>query len=189
MPRWIRWVLLLAALRIAVAPALGQNIHMAIAKPLHVAGVAIDKLTIAPFRSSGESVTALIGGHVDVVSATAPVVLPQVAAGKLRIIASAAREPGSGPLAGGKTRGGAGGPADYVRHNGVGLPPGVNGRRGPGWGEALRKVSQDPQWRALVEKSGNQPIFRGYVESHRYMMSEWDAAAELARTLGLKGAR
>ena len=50
-------------------------------------------------------------------------------------------------------------------------------------------MSQDPQWRALVEKSGNQPIFRGYVESHRYMMSEWDAAAELARTLGLKGAR
>jgi putative tricarboxylic transport membrane protein len=86
-------------LRIAVAPALGQNIHMAIAKPLHVAGVAIDKLTIAPFRSSGESVTALIGGHVDVVSATAPVVLPQVAAGKLRMLASAAREPGSGPLA------------------------------------------------------------------------------------------
>ena len=64
-----------------MAPALGQNTHMAIAKPLKVAGVAVDKLTIAPFRSSGESVTALIGGHVDVVSATAPVILPQVAAG------------------------------------------------------------------------------------------------------------
>jgi len=178
-----------AALRIAVAPALGQNIHMAIAKPLHVAGVAIDKLTIAPFRSSGESVTALIGGHVDVVSATAPVVLPQVAAGKLRIIASAAREPGSGPLAGVKTWREQGVPADYVSYNGVTLPPGVNAEQIRFWEEALRKVSQDPQWRALVEKSGNQPIFRGYVESHRYMMSEWDAAAELARTLGLKGAR
>lgn len=177
------------ALRIAVAPALGQNIHMAIAKPLHVAGVAIDKLTIAPFRSSGESVTALIGGHVDVVSATAPVVLPQVANGKLRILASAAPVPGSGPLAGVKTWREQGVPADYVSYNGVTLPPGVHAEQIRFWEEALRKVSQDPQWRALVEKSGNQPIFRGYVESHRYMMNEWDAAAELARTLGLKGGR
>ncbi|HNK54147.1 MAG TPA: tripartite tricarboxylate transporter substrate-binding protein, partial [Ottowia sp.] len=165
------------------------NIHMAIAKPLHVAGGAIDKLTIAPFRSSGESVTALIGGHVDVVSATAPVVLPQVANGKLRILASAAPVPGSGPLAGVKTWREQGVPADYVSYNGVTLPPGVHAEQIRFWEEALRKVSQDPQWRALVEKSGNQPIFRGYVESHRYMMSEWDAAAELARTLGLKGGR
>lgn len=177
------------ALRIAVAPALGQNIHMAIAKALHVAGVAIDKLTIAPFRSSGESVTALIGGHVDVVSATAPVVLPQVVNGKLRILASAAPAPGGGPLAGVKTWREQGVPADYVSYNGVTLPPGVNAEQIRFWEEALRKVSQDPQWRALVEKSGNQPIFRGYVESHRYMMSEWEAAAELARTLGLKGGR
>ena len=53
-----------ASLRIAVAPALGQNTHLAIGKPLKTAGVAVDKLTIAPFRSSGESVQALIGGHV-----------------------------------------------------------------------------------------------------------------------------
>ncbi|HNK52665.1 MAG TPA: tripartite tricarboxylate transporter substrate binding protein, partial [Ottowia sp.] len=110
------------ALRIAVAPALGQNIHMAIAKPLHVAGVAIDKLTIAPFRSSGESVVALLGGHVDVVSATAPVLLPQVQAGKLRLIASAAAEHGSGPLAEVKTWREQGVPADYVSYNGVMLP-------------------------------------------------------------------
>jgi hypothetical protein len=90
-------------LRIAVAPALGQNTHMAIAKPLKAAGVAIDKLTIAPFRSSGESVTALLGGHVDVVSATAPVIVPHVQAGKLRILASASAQRGSGPLAEVKT--------------------------------------------------------------------------------------
>ena len=38
-------------------------------------------------------------------------------------------------------------------------------------------------------QSGNRPIFRGYVESHRYLMSEWQAATELATSLGLKGAR
>ena len=176
-------------LRIAVAPALGQNTHMAIAKPLKAAGVAIDKLTIAPFRSSGESVTALIGGHVDVVSATAPVILPQVQAGKLRIIASAAPEPGTGPLAGVKTWREQGVPADYISYNGVMLPPGVNAEQIRFWEDALRKVSQDKNWISLVERSGNKPIFRGYVESHRYLMSEWKATTELAASLNLGASR
>lgn len=176
-------------LRIAVAPALGQNTHMAIAKPLKVAGVAIDKLTIAPFRSSGESVTALIGGHVDVVSATAPVILPQVQAGRLRILASAAPEPGTGPLAGVKTWREQGVPADYLSYNGVMLPPDVNAEQIRFWEDALRKVSQDKHWIALVERSGNKPIFRGYVESHRYLMSEWKAATELAASLNLGASR
>ena len=176
-------------LRIAVAPALGQNTHMAIAKPLKVAGVAIDKLTIAPFRSSGESVTALIGGHVDVVSATAPVILPHVASGKLRIVASAAPEPGTGALAGVKTWREQGVPADYVSYNGVMLPPGVNAEQIRFWEDALGKVSQDKNWVALVERSGNKPIFRGYVESHRYLMAEWKAATELAASLNLGASR
>lgn len=172
-------------LRIAVAPALGQNTHLAIAKPLNTAGVAIDKLTIAPFRSSAESVTALLGGHVDVVSATAPVILPQVQAGKLRILASAAPEPGTGPLAGVKTWRQLGVPADYASYNGVTLPPGVNADQIRFWEDALRKVAQDKAWIAMVERSGNKPIFRGYVDSHRYLQSEWVASSELVKQLNL----
>jgi putative tricarboxylic transport membrane protein len=174
-------------LRIAVAPALGQNTHVAIAKPLKVAGVAVDKLTIAPFRSSGESVTALLGGHVDVVSATAPVVLPFVAEGKLRIIATAAAEHGTGPLAQVKTWREQGVPADYVSYNGVLLTPGVNADQIRYWEAALRKIALSKDWINLVEKSGNKPIFRGYVDSYRYLSDEWLAAHELAASLGLKG--
>ena len=178
-----------ALLRIAVAPALGQNTHIALAKPLKTAGVAIDRLTIAPFRSSGESVTALIGGHVDVVSATAPVILPQVAAGRLRVLASAAAEPGTGALAEVRTWRQQGVPADYVSYNGVMLPPGVNAEQIRYWEDALRLVSQDRRWLDLVERSGNKPIFRGYVDSHRYLQAEWQATTDLVQALGLKAAR
>jgi len=176
-------------LRIAVAPALGQNTHLALAKPLKVAGVAVDRLTMAPFRSSGESVTALIGGHVDVVSATAPVILPQVAAGKLRVLASAAPEHGSGPLADVKTWREQGVAADYVSYNGVLLPPGVNADQIRFWEDALRKVAQSKDWVAMVERSGNKPIFRGYVDSHRYLQAEWKLTTELVQQLGLAPAK
>ena len=174
-----------ASQKIAVAPALGQNTHLAIAKPLKVAGVAIDKLTIAPFRSSGESVNALLGGHVDVVSATAPVVVPHVLSGKLRIVASAAPERGTGPLADVKTWREQGVAADYVSYNGVMLAPKATPEQQAFWEAALRRVSQSPEWVALVEKSGNKAIFRGREEAQRYVDAEWKATAELAAELGL----
>ena len=174
-----------ASQKIAVAPALGQNTHLAIAKPLKVAGVAIDKLTIAPFRSSGESVNALLGGHVDVVSATAPVVIPHVLAGKLRIIASAAPERGVGPLAEVKTWREQGVAADYVSYNGVMLAPKATPEQLKFWEAALQRVAQSPEWIALVQKSGNKPIFRGREDSQRYFEAEWKATTELATALGL----
>lgn len=178
-----------AKLRCAIAPAPGQNIHLALVKPLQVAGVAIDQMTIAPFRSSGDSVLALLGGHVDVVAATAPLILPHLAAGKLRVLASAAPERGTGALAQVPTWRDLGVPADYVSYNGVMLPPGVNADQIRFWEDAMRQVSQDAKWRALVEKSGNKPIFRGFVESHRYMMSEWDATVRLVQALKLGAKR
>jgi putative tricarboxylic transport membrane protein len=172
------------SLKIAVAPLRGLNTHLAIVKPLQVAGVDVAKLTIAPFRSSGESMTALLGGHVDVVSATGPTVVPQVQAGKVRMIASAAPEHGTGPLAGVKTWREQGVAADYVSYNGVLLPAGVDAEQIRFWEDALRKVAASPEWMALVEKSGNKPMFKGYVDSHRYLQSELASTQQLVGSLG-----
>src|SRR3546814_10817910 len=51
---------------------------------------------IVPYKSSGESITALLGGHVDVVSASSPNVLAQYKAGTIRLLAvtTAERLPG-----------------------------------------------------------------------------------------------
>jgi putative tricarboxylic transport membrane protein len=168
-----------------VAPALGQNTHLAIAKPLKVAGVAIGQLTIAPFRSSGESVNALLGGHVDVVSATAPTLVPHLLAGKLRILASAAPERGTGPLADVKTWREQGVAADYVSYNGVMLAPRATPAQQQFWEAALKRVAASPEWTALVEKSGNKAIFRGSDASQRYLEAEWKATTELVTELGL----
>jgi len=37
----------------------------------------------------------------------------------------------------------------------------------------------------MVEKSGNKPLFKGYVDSHRYMQSEFKFTQELVAGLGL----
>jgi putative tricarboxylic transport membrane protein len=176
-----------SALRLAVAPLLGLNTHLAIAKPLQAAGVDIRKLTVVPFRSSGESMTALLGGHVDVVSATGPTVVPLAQAGKVRMLASAAAEHGTGPLDAVRTWREQGVPADYVSYNGVLLPPAVDAEQIRYWEDALRQVSASREWIELVRQSGNKPIFKGYVDSHRYLQAEFAQTRTLVASLGLAG--
>lgn len=175
------------SVRIAVAPLKGLNTHLAIAKPLKIAGVDVSKLTVVPFRSSADSMGALLGGHVDVVSATGPTVVPMAQAGRVRMLASAAPVRGSGPLANVPTWRESGVAADYVSYNGVLLPPGVDAEQIRFWEGALQKVSQSAEWKALVEKSGNKPMFKGYVDSHRYLQAELKDTQDLFAALGLGG--
>jgi putative tricarboxylic transport membrane protein len=160
------------SLKIAVAPLKGLNLHLAIAKPLKLAGVDVSQLTVVPFRSSGESMAALLGGHVDVVVATGPSVVPQTENGKVRMLASAAPQRGTGPLASVPTWREQGIATDFVSYNGVLLAPGVDAEQIRFWEDALRKVSETADWKALVERSGNKPIFKGYVESRKYLEQE-----------------
>lgn len=176
------------SLKIAVAPLRGLNLHLAIAKPLKLAGVDVARLTVVPFRSSGESVTALLGGHIDVVIATGPSITPQIPAGKIRMLVSCAAARGTGPLAEVPTWRELGIAADYVSYNGVLLPPAVDADQIRFWENALRKVSESPDWKQLVEKSGNKPIFKGYVDSHRYLQRELEETQTLVAALGA-GAR
>lgn len=72
---------------LAVATALGNHIHIGAVKPLMAAGVDVAGMTVAPFKSSAESVTALLGGHVDMVAATTANLVGQLEAGKIRLLA------------------------------------------------------------------------------------------------------
>jgi putative tricarboxylic transport membrane protein len=174
-----------ASVSFAVAPVRGLNTHLAIAKPLKVAGVAVDKLTVVPFRSSGDSMVALLGGNVDVVSATGPTVMPQVQAGKVRVLASASPQRGTGLMADVPTWREQGVAADYVSYNGVLLPGGVDAEQIRFWENALRQVAESAAWQAMVEKSGNRPMFKGYVDSHRYLEAELAETRALVAALGL----
>jgi len=142
-------------------------------------------LTVAPFRSSAESMGALLGGHVDMVVATGPTVVPQMQSGKIRVLVSAAPKRGTGPLAEVPTWREQGVEADYVSYNGVLLPPGVDAEQIRFWENALQKVAAAPEWKALVEKSGNKPIFKGYVDSHRYLQAELKDTQALVADLNL----
>jgi len=88
-----------ASLSLAISSAPGGTHHISFGLPLLSGGVDTSKAKFAAFNSSGEAVTALLGGHVDVVSAGTVNVAAFVASGRLRTLAVSSPKRMSGPLA------------------------------------------------------------------------------------------
>lgn len=173
------------ALSVGVATTLGNHIHVAIAKPLKVAGVDIARMTVVPFRSSGESMTSLLGGHLDVVSASAINVAPLLKAGKIRVLAVASAERLGGDLAGVPTWREQGVDAVYRSSQGLLGAKGLSVAQIRFWETALQRVNDLPEWQAFLQKNHWRPHFLGHAQALRYLDAESLSARETLGELGM----
>jgi putative tricarboxylic transport membrane protein len=174
-----------SSLSIAVASTLGNHIHIGIAKPLKAAGVDIRKLKVVAFKSSGASITALLGGHVDVVSSTTPNVLGQLQAGKIRVIAmgSPARMPGA--LATVPTWKEQGVEVTFMASQGAIGPRGLRPEQIAFWEAAFRNLSQSEEWKRELASNYWDPNFRGSREASQYYAEQAAELREILTELGL----
>ncbi len=142
-----------SSLSVAVASTLGNHIHIGIAKAMKAAGVDIRKMKVIAFKSSGESVTNLLGGHIDVVSSTTPNVIAHVQAGTIRVIAitSAQRMPGA--LAAVPTWSEQGIDGTFSASQGAIGPKGLNAAQVAFWESAFQKLSQSDEWKKELAAS------------------------------------
>ncbi len=173
------------ALSIGVATSIGNHIHVAIAKPLKAGGVDIGKLTVVPFKSSSESMTNLLGGHIDVVSASAINVIAQMKAGKIRVIAVASAERLGGDLASVPTWREQGIDAVYGSSQGVLGAKGLTPAQVRYWENTIKQVTDTPQWAAFLAKNLWKAHFLGSRDSLRYLNEEAASARVLLGDLGL----
>jgi len=135
---------------LGVATSIGNHIHVGAARPLKAAGVDIRKMTVVPYRSSQESLTNLVGGHLDVMAATTPNILTQLQADGIRTLAVASKEWLQGPLSSIPTGPELGVPAHCESAQGVmtakGVPPeSVAFRDG-----LFRTVAAEQEWKDFV---------------------------------------
>lgn len=173
------------SLSIGVATAIGNHIHAGVAKPLKVAGVDIANLRVVPYKSSAESMTQLLGGHLDVVAATTPNVIAQMKAGRIRVIAVATAERLSGVLASVPTWTEQGVPAVFSSVQGVLGPKSMSPEQIRFWENALRKVSETREWKEFLAKQSWRPTFMGSAEMARYLETEYASTESLISDLKL----
>lgn len=166
--------------------SLGGPNHLSLAQAVRSAGVDPKKLKMVVFKTNAESITAVVGGHLQAVVSSAGAALPQAQAGQIRLLAVAGARRQGGALAGVAT----------FREQGIeaeGLPNwrGMFGARGLGpaqvafWDDALARAAAAPEWKRLLEESNLAPQHLRSREFAKYLEGEYALTRTLMSDLGL----
>ena len=137
------------------------------------------------FKGSSEALTAILGGHLDVVSTGAGNAAPHMEAGRLRIlgVSSAQRLPGL--MASVPTCKEQGLDLVYGSWRSILGPKGLTADQVTYWENALRKVVESADWKAELERNYWGDFFKTGTELHATIDSEYQAMKGALVDLGL----
>ncbi len=173
------------ALNVGVATSIGNHIHVGIASPLKEAGVNISKMTVVPYKSSSESMTALQGGHLDVVAATTPNLVGLLQSGAIRVLAIGAPERLSAPFDTVPT---------WVEEGINVVPSSAQGVLGPKnmpkeqlevWVQMLKTITATKEWKDFLAKNHWREHFLEPEQSRQYRAQEYKNIHAVLTELGL----
>jgi putative tricarboxylic transport membrane protein len=174
-----------SSLSVAVGTALGNATHLSFVLAMRAGGVDIRKLKTVVFNSGGESMTALLGGHVDIAASAPSIMLPQVQAGKLRIIAIGAPARLGGELAKVPTWKEQGVNSAFELWRGLAGPKGMNRAQIQFWDAALGALVTTAEWKKELADNLVENIYKNSADTGRQWKAEYDEVRGVLLELGL----
>lgn len=173
------------SLSVAVAAAIGNHIHMGIVLPMKAAGVDIKKMKVVAFNSSGQSLTALLGGHIDIVASTFGTVLPHVEAGRLRVIGVSAPQRLTGLLANIPTWNEQGARGSFSGWRGLAAAKNITEAQVKYWESALAALAQTEEWKKDLAKYHREAHHMGSNETRKFVDAQYAELESALTELGL----
>lgn len=174
-----------ASITVAVAPGLGAGPHLAAALVAKAADIDVNKLIVVPFTSAGEAMTALLGGHVDLLASTPNNVISQLDAGKVRALGVSSSSQLDGKLSVIPSWHEQGLDVEFGNWRGVVGPPGMTIAQVAFWEDALAKVVQSPEWKIDLAEQSAQLSFMNSVESKKFLDQQNDILKKILIDLDL----
>jgi putative tricarboxylic transport membrane protein len=165
--------------------AIGGNNHIAYVMAARSAGVDTRKLKTPVLQSSGESITALLGGHIDVHIGSVGPLTKQLEAGRVRLIAITSDQRLTGPFATVPTWKEQGVAGTFNTWRGLWAPKGLNAEQVAYWNEVLERVSREPQWRESLEANHWQSDYRNSRDTMRYLDAVHAELRDVLKELGI----
>jgi len=173
------------ALTLAISSASGGTHHITFGLPLVSGGVDTSRIKLVAFGSSGEAVTALLGGHVDVVSASTGNVAPHAESGKLRVLAVTSTKRMTSVFANVPTWPELGYKGVFENWRGVIGTRGITPEQTAYWESVLRRVSASDEFRDYARKNQWDANFKGAAESRKFMEEQYQELKVVMTHLGL----
>jgi putative tricarboxylic transport membrane protein len=116
-------------------------------------GGDVRQLKVIAFKGSSEAITALLGGHIDLVTTAAGNVDGHVATGKLRVVGAAANQRFPGTLAQIPTWKEQGINVVFGGWRAIIGPRGMTAAQTAYWEGVLRKVAETPEWKTDLARN------------------------------------
>lgn len=173
------------AIAIGIATSAGNTNHIAAAMVAKAAGADVRKLKVVVFGSGGESMTALLGGHVGLVATPSANLIPHLQAGRMRVLAVAAPRRLEGGLATVPTWKEQGVDAVVANWRPAIGPKGWSSAQIAYWEDVLGKLVQTEDWRAEVERAGGVNNYMKSRELLRFFESQHAVFTGILTEIGL----
>jgi putative tricarboxylic transport membrane protein len=174
-----------ASLSIGIASARGATNHIAAGVVFKAAGIDLKRLKFVVFKSSAESMTALLGGHVDLDVATVSNVVQPLAAGGVRVLGVTAPQRLGGGLAQTPTWKEHGIDVDFSGWRGVIGPAGLNRQQIAYWDEVLAAIAGTEEWKKGLEKHLWVSTYMNSEASRKFLQSQYGELKLVLGDLGL----
>lgn len=174
-----------SSVSIALAAARGNAFHIASALLARTSGIDITKLKIVVFNSSGEGITAALGGHVDVFAATPANVRALLEAQKVRILGVAAPQRMSGPFAVMPTLKEQGFDVVFDLWRGVLGGKGLTPAQIQFWDGVFQRFARTKEWRQALEKNRWVDAYKNAEETRKAIKAEHDILKSILTELGM----
>ena len=168
------------SLSMTVGIGLGNMNHIGAALPLRAGGVDVKAVKAVVFNTIAESVTAVVGGHIDIVAATPSTVLTMVQAGRLRVLGITAPQRVPGLFAQVPTWREQGIDSIASFWHGVIGPAGMTPAQVAYWEDMLAALAATDEWKAQMEQNYLTPQFMKSADTAKFLRAQ---SAELKSVL------
>jgi len=169
----------------AVAASLGGANHIATMLAMKSAGIDVKKMKFVVFNSGIQSLTSVMGGHVDVAALPVSGVASQMSAGRLRVLAVSA------PIRLGRTFAAVptwkeqGADSVFSSARGVIGPKGMSVAQIAYWENILARVVESDEWRKDIENNFWESNFLTSEDTRKMLKAQYEEYAGVLRDAGL----
>lgn len=169
-----------ASLTLSFSSVAGGANHIAAGLVLKTAGVDVRKVRTVVFDSASKAITAALGGHVDIVSASASVPVPHLKAGTVRVVGITSPRRVGGVYADVPTWKEQGADASFSNYRGIIAPKNLPAAQLAYWEGVFAALDKDESWRANLDRNLWVANYTNSRDTRKY----WDdLAVQLRVTL------
>lgn len=173
-----------SSINIGVGPALGNDDHLSLVQAAKEFGVDPKKLNFLVYEGGGDVVTALLGGHVDVVTTSLSEVKEQHLADKINILAVSSSERLE-ELDDVPTYKEQGVDMEFPHWRGIMGPPDMTEEEIAFWDEKLGAMVETDQWNEVMENNDWSGFYKNSEETQQFMEEQHDLYTTLVEESGM----